>query len=175
MDTTRRFPNPGQQQRGLSHAWRLLFTTLIFVAAGSAAAQVSLENTVQKVETFVNEANEPQRRMVDADSVVPGDELRYTITFTNNGTEVVDAGSIVITNPIPDETVYLDGTAAGSDTEIHYSVDGENFGSAEELTISQGEAEVIASAKDYKSIRWVYQPALEPGETGDVSFGVRLK
>ena len=159
MDTTYRFRNLGQQQRGFGRAWQLLFTTLILAAAGSAAAQVSLDNTVQKVETFVNEANEPQRRMVDADSVVPGDELRYTITFTNNGTEVVDAGSIVITNPIPDATVYLDGTAAGSDTEIHYSVDGENFGSAEELTISQGEAEVIASAKDYRTLRWVYQPA----------------
>lgn len=174
-DTSIRFPTQGRHQRGFGHAWRLLFTTLILVAAGPAAAQVALENTVQKVETFVNEAGEPQRRLVDADSVVPGDELRYTITFTNNGAEVVDAGSIVITNPIPAETDYLDGTAAGSETEIDYSVDGENFGSAEELTISQGEAEVIASAKDYQSIRWVFQPALEPGESGDVSFGVRLK
>ena len=149
--------------------------TLALAAAGSAAAQVTLENTVQKVETFVNEANEPERRLVDADSVVPGDELRYTITFTNNGAEVVDAGSIVITNPIPEETVYLDGTAFGSGTDIQYSLDGENFAAADELTISQGDAEVIASAKDYKSIRWVFAPALEPGETGNVSFGVRLK
>ena len=167
-------PTPGFL-RGFLGAWRLLLTTTMLAAASSVAAQVSLENTVQKVETFVNEAGEPQRRLVDADSVVPGDELRYTITFTNNGTEVVDAGSIVITNPIPAETVYLDGSASGSDTEIDYSVDGENFGSAEELTIGQGEAEAIASARDYKSIRWVYQPALEPGEAGDVSFNVRLK
>lgn len=170
-----RLQGKGRQARGFLGAWRLLFTTAFLVAAGSAAAQVSLENTVQKVETFVNEAGEPQRRLVDAESVVPGDELRYTITFTNKGGEVVDAGSIVITNPIPAETTYLDGTAFGSGTEIDYSVDGENFGSAEDLTISQGEAAVIASARDYTSIRWVFQPALEPGETGNVSFSVRLK
>jgi uncharacterized repeat protein (TIGR01451 family) len=175
FNTESRSQTQGRQARDILGAWRLLLTTSLLVAASSAAAQVALENTVQKVETFVNEAGEPQRRLVDADSVVPGDELRYTITFANKGPEVVDAGSIVITNPIPPETTYLDGTAFGSGTEIDYSVDGENFGLAEALTISQGDAEVIASAKDYQSIRWVFQPALEPGETGNVSFSVRLK
>lgn len=152
-----------------------IIATFLLAAATSAMAQVTLENTVQKVETFVNDTGEPQRRLVDAESVVPGDELRYTITFTNAGSEVVDAGSIVITNPIPPETEYLDGTAFGSGTEIDFSLDGETFAPADELMISQGGAEVIASAKDYRSIRWVFQPALEPGETGNVSFNVRLK
>ncbi len=123
----------------------------------------------------MNEAGEPQRQLVDADSVVPGDELRYTITFTNDGGASVDAGSVVITNPIPDETEYLDGTAFGSGTDIVFSVDGENFAAPEALTVTRGGAEVPAAAKDYRSIRWVFRPALEPGETGNVSFGVRLK
>lgn len=160
-------------------AVRFVVTTLcLFVAAAisaTAAAQVTLENSVQKVETFVNEAGEPQRRLVDAGSVVPGDELRYTITFTNDGGETVDAGSVVITNPIPEETEYLDGTAFGSGTDIVFSVDGENFAAPEALTVIQAGVETPASAKDYTSIRWVFRPALEPGETGNVSFSVRLK
>ena len=110
-----------------SGAVRFFVTTLCLIAAvatsATAAAQVVLKNSVQKVETFVNEAGEPERRLVDADSVVPGDELRYTITFMNDGGETVDAGSVVITNPIPDETEYLDGTAFGSGTDIVFSVD----------------------------------------------------
>ena len=162
-----------------SGAVRFFVTTLCLIAAvatsATAAAQVVLKNSVQKVETFVNEAGEPERRLVDADSVVPGDELRYTITFMNDRGETVDAGSVVITNPIPDETEYLDGTAFGSGTDIVFSVDGDNFAAPEALNVLQGEIEAPASAKDYQSIRWAFKPALEPGETGNVSFSVRLK
>ena len=56
-------------------AVRFLVLSACLIAATAvsalAAAQVTLENSVQKVETFVNEAGEPQRRLVDADSVVP--------------------------------------------------------------------------------------------------------
>jgi uncharacterized repeat protein (TIGR01451 family) len=136
---------------------------------------VSLVWATQKVEAFVNDAGEAERRLVDAKTVVAGDELRYTITFTNNSVALVEAGSVVITNPIPVETAYLEGTATGSDTVIEYSLDGENFAAPEDLTIKQGEAEVVASATDYKSIRWVLQSALEPGAKGSVSFGVLMK
>jgi uncharacterized repeat protein (TIGR01451 family) len=163
----------------LSGAVRFFVGTIFLVAAlansATAAAQVILENSVEKVETFVNEAGEPQRRLVDADSVVPGDELRYTITFANDGGESVDAGSVVITNPIPEETEYLNGTAFGSGTDIVFSVDGEIFAAPEVLRVTRDGIEIPASAKDYESIRWVFRPALEPGETGNVSFSVRLK
>jgi uncharacterized repeat protein (TIGR01451 family) len=160
-------------------AVRLLVATMCLVVAitapAVATAQVTLENSVQKIETFLNDADEPQRRLVDASSVVPGDELRYTITFSNDGGESVDAGSVVITNPIPAKTEYLDGTAFGSGTDIVFSLDGENFAAADALSVVQAGVESPASAKHYRSIRWVFHPALEPGETGHVSFSVRLK
>lgn len=159
-------------------AVRFLVLNLCLVAAATtlaSAAQVKLDNSVQKVETFVNEAGEPQRRLIDASSVVPGDELRYTITFVNAGDESVDAGSVVITNPIPAETEYLDGTASGAGTDIVFSLDGENFSAPDALTVMRDGVEVPAAAKDYRSIRWVFRPGLAPGEAGDVSFNVRLK
>jgi len=151
----------------------VLLTSLVVSAA--AAAEVRLENSVQKVETFVADNGEPQRRLVDVDSVVPGDELRYTITFTNTGTEVVDPGSIVITNPIPEETEYLEDTAFGAGTEIVFSLDGETFAVPAALTVVQQGVEVRASAKEYRSIRWTFQPELKPGESSYVSFNVRLE
>jgi uncharacterized repeat protein (TIGR01451 family) len=159
----------------VGRAVRLTVTSLALVWTASAAAEVRLENSVKKVETYVSDSGDVERRLVDADSVVPGDELRYTITFTNVGAEVVDAGSIVITNPIPENTQYVEGSAFGSGTVIVYSTDGESFASAESLRVQEGGVEVSASAKDYTAIRWTFQPELGPGGTGDVSFNVRLK
>ncbi len=154
----------------------LCTAVMLLVLAPAALAQVTLTNSVKKVETFVDDAGVPQRRLVDVSSVVPGDELRYTITFTNEGTESVDAGSIVITNPIPEDTEYLDGTAFGSGTEITFSTDaGERFADPDELSLARGGTTVPAMARDYTTIRWVFAPPLKPGETSFVSFNVRLK
>lgn len=160
--------------RGMG-AVRLLVLFSGLALSAHAAAEVVLENSVQKVETFVNESGGTERRLVDADSVVPGDELRYTIRFSNTGTEVVDAGSVVITNPIPDSTEYLEDTAFGSGTVIVFSLDGEAFAAPEALTVIDQGIEVSASAKEYQAIRWTFQPELKPGESSHVSFNVRLK
>lgn len=151
----------------------VLFSGLALSA--HAAAEVTLENSVQKVEIFMNESGESERRLVDASSVVPGDELRYTIKFSNNGADVVDANSVVITNPVPDSTEYLEGTAFGSGTTIVFSLDGEAFAAPEALTVVDQGVEVSASAKEYRAIRWTFQPELKPGESSHVSFNVRLK
>ena len=108
---------------------------------------MKLENTHMKVEAVVNELGVAERHLVDADSVLPGDELRYTILFNNDGTEVVDAQSIVITTPIPADTEYLQGTASGLATEIVFSVDGETFARPEELLVVDGEREVQAACR----------------------------
>ncbi len=145
------------------------------LAHASAYAQVQLENTIQKVETYVTETGDVKRRLVDVDSVIPGDELKYTVRFTNKGELPVDAGTIVITDAIPSHTDYLDGTAYGSGTDVMFSVDQENFSEAAALTIEKNGQNVVASATDYTAIRWIFGPALEPGASGYVSFNVRLR
>lgn len=139
-------------------------------------AEVTLTSAVKKVETYVDDDGSAARRMVNADSVIPGDELRYTITFSNKGDQVADAGSVVITNPIPPETAYVEGTAFGAGTDIVFSADGgQTFATPEALLVVRDGVEIPADAKDYTTIRWVFNPELRPGETGDVSFNVRLK
>jgi uncharacterized repeat protein (TIGR01451 family) len=171
-------PNKDKPMRSLfggAGAVRLFVLISSLLLPAYAAAEVKLENAVQKVEISVNEEGETQRRLVDAISVVPGDELRYTITFTNTGTDVVDAQSVVITNPIPADTEYLEDTAFGAGTEIVFSLDGEVFAEPEALTVVEQGVEVSAAAKEYRSIRWTFQPELKPGESSYVSFNVRLK
>ena len=165
--------NTDSELRMMGRALRVLVTAALFGLAASAAAQVTLVNSVQKVEKYVDETGAVQQRLVSAERVIPGDELRYTITFTNEGEAVVDAGSIVITNPIPESTEYLDGTAFGSGTDIVFSADEGASLAAPDLVLD--DTRDIAGAQDYTTIRWVFQPSLEPGQQSYVSFNVRLK
>ena len=145
-------------------------------AAPFAQARVELVNEVHKVDRYVDDQGRVQRRLVPPNRVIPGDELRYSVRFTNVGEEAVDAGSVVITNPVPGNTEYLEGTAVGEAAEILYSVDaGAQFGPPSALRVSENGSEAPANASDYTTIRWVYAPGLEPGATGTVSFNVRLK
>ncbi len=157
---------------------------LVLVAAGflastafapETATRVTLSNTVARYEIAQGLDGQVERRLVAADEVFSGDELLYTITFANEGREEVAAGSIVITNPIPEVAEYVEGSAAGEDTSITFSVDGQTFAEPSDLMVERGNAQEIALASEYTVIRWAYQNALEPGESGTVSFAVRLR
>ena len=163
------------KDRSLYPFSNLVLAVLFTLCAVDAVAQVNLQNTIKKVETFINPDGLVERRMVDAIKVVPGDELQYTVRFSNDGEAAVDAGSIVITDAIPAHTQYVDGSAFGSGTDVRFSVDGESFAPPKNLMLIKQGAQVIASAENYTAIRWTFAPVLKPGASGYVSFKVRLK
>lgn len=141
-----------------------------------ALAAVTLTTTVQKVEHATAADGTVSTRLVPAEKVVPGDEMHYTIVFRNDAKEPVDAGTVVITNPIPKDTVYLADSAFGSGTRVEYSVDGaKTFGAPDDLTVVRDGATVPATSADYTTIRWTFGPALAPAAQSYVSFNVRLK
>ena len=165
-----------QVLRWLSRASIVLAALLAAGFSTPVLAQVELKTTVNKVVIETGEDDKPVRRLVEAANVVPGDTLQYVISFSNKGTDVVDAGSIVITNPLPPDTVYLEGTAQGSGTDISFSVDsGTTFGQPGDLKVMKDDVQTAAQAADYTTIRWAFKQALEAGKTGDVTFSVRLK
>ena len=154
---------------------QVTLAALLLLMAHAAFAEVRLENSLNKVVRYVDEAGQVKRKHVPATSIVPGDELQYVVRFTNEGDLAVDAGTIVITDMIPEHTEYLAGTAYGSGTQVLYSIDGEAFTTPDNLlTQDEGESRVIAAA-EYTAIRWVFAPGLAPGESSYVSFNVRLK
>lgn len=158
--------------------WLVLVATGLLASTAyppEAAARVTLSNTVARYEIAQGLDGQVERRLVAADEVLPGDELLYTITFANEGREEVAAGSIVITNPIPEVAEYVEGSAAGEDTFITFSVDGETFAEPSGLMVQRGDGQRLAEPSEYASIRWAYQQALEPGESGAVSFALRLR
>jgi len=153
----------------------LTFTTLVLMAfTAMAQDHLDVRTTVQKQEVVVNDAGKEETRMVPAETVVPGETVYYTISFTNVSDEVAD--NVVITNPIAENLVYLDGSAFGPGMEILFSVDGgETFAPAAELTVTENGERRAAEARDFTHVRWVMQNDLAAGAQGTARFAAVLE
>jgi len=92
--------------------------------------------------------------MVSKANAQPGDTVTYTLTCKNIG--LGDATNIQLSNPVPNGTVYLEGSATGEGTEI--SVDREAAGQPQ-----AGAATLL---------RWKLKDALKGGKEQIVTFKV---
>ena len=150
----------------------ILLTLLAFTAA--AQSHIDVQTTVQKEEVFLNDTGEEEKRLVPAEKVLPGETVYYTITFTNTSDEVAD--NVVVTNPIAEELLYLDGSAFGPGMAIVFSVDGgETFAAANELNVTENGETRAAEAKDFTHVRWVMQNDLAAGAQGTARFAAILE
>jgi len=156
-------------------AWRSI-GLLGLLLTGLANAEVELVVSVDRVLRLATADGEMETLLVDASTVQPGQELRYTIAYTNASDQFIDPGIVVITNAIPESAEYIEGSATGARTEIQFSVDnGAAFGFPESLIVVEGGSRIPASARHYTTIRWTVTRVLGPGEGGSVSFDVRLR
>ena len=155
----------------------LLSAILMSVAALAAAEDagyLEVQTTVHKQEVIVNDAGESETRLVPADLVVPGESVFYTITFTNVGEDAAD--NVVITNPIADDLMYVDGSAFGPGMDILFSVDGGvTFASADELTVVEDGEVRDARSGDFTHVRWVMRNDLKAGAQGIARFAAVLE
>ena len=137
----------------------LLAGVLGALFAPAAGADVTLSTRVEKVESILDGSGNVQRRLIPADGVQPGEELRYTITVSNDSALLVSEGRVVVTNPVPEGTVYLPGTAGGADCLIEFSSDGEIF-SAQGVAAGSDTAEGSLSAEGSHPLRALCPPGL---------------
>ena len=150
---------------------------LLLIAATALAQEqghLSVQTVVQKEQATIDEAGERQVSLVPAETVVPGERVVYTITFTNISSDAAD--NVVITNPIAASLTYIDGSAFGPGTEILFSIDnGQTFAQREALTVVEEGAVRAASAEDFTHIRWVMQQELAAGAQGTARFAAVLE
>jgi len=100
----------------------------------------------------------------------PGDELVVTVTFANVSAETLDG--VKITQPIPPNMRYVDGSAIGPGAEVLYSVDGGvTYGQPNELTVVAADGvHHAATADEYTHVRWLLKGPLEAGARGFARF-----
>ncbi len=153
----------------------ITITVCALLLAGAAYADVEL-NTVALTEiTTTNEAGQEVTNRVEAGKVVPGDEVIYTITFANHGTE--PAADVVITNPIPEHMVFTKVEESPRGAKVSISADGgSRYDAPRNLTVTDAKGQTRpAKASDFTHVRWTFQNPLEPGAEGSVSFRAQLQ
>lgn len=111
---------------------------------------------------------------VEPGLVLPDDVILYEIEFENISKQ--DISNIVINNPIANNSKYRDSSVTGDSTEIAFSVDGENFASADLLKVKDKTGKTWkAKPDDYTAIRWLYKKVLKPGEKAKVTYKTTIK
>jgi uncharacterized repeat protein (TIGR01451 family) len=139
----------------------------------SARSRTSLELTT-RVEKIVAvaavDASAPRTQLVPAGAASPGDELVLTVTFQNVTAQALDG--VRITQPIPPNLRYVDGSAIGPGSEVLYSVDGgASYGQPNELKVVAADgARRAATPDDYTHVRWLLKAPLEAGARGFARF-----
>jgi len=151
----------------------LAVSLLATAAFAQDAGSLQITTTVQKEQLTLSESGESIKELVAADTVLPGDNVVYTITFVNLSDEAAE--NVKITNPIPQHLTYEAGSAIGAGTVIEFSVDGGSvFAAAADLTVTEGDESRTARVEDYTHIRWVMQHDLAAGEQGIAQFRAQL-
>ena len=160
------------------------FTILIlaFLMLGAANALLAQDKgiidlrMVAEVEVKVtNDNGEIEIQRTPAARVIPGDEVIYTIYYSNTGSK--SAEEVVIVNPIPEHMIYSANSAFGNSTIVMYSVDnGKTFAAAKELmVVDKTGKKRPARESDYTHIRWAMAEPLEAGANGSVGFKAQLE
>jgi uncharacterized repeat protein (TIGR01451 family) len=149
--------------------------TCLWLGVATIARAQTVE-VVQRAEREVEilEKGVKVKKVAPVEKIVPGDEVLYTLTYTNKTGK--PATDVAITNPVPKHTRYKDGSATGDNAVITFSVDdGKTFATPDKLvvTVKDKSGKDIprpATAQDYTHIRWVIKQQLAPGQSGSVRF-----
>jgi len=152
-----------------------LAVLLSAAAANAEAGSIELRAKAEKRVLLQAPDGTAQETYVSAAKVVPGDVVAYTIEARNVG--AADADRVVITDPIPGEMKYLDGSADASGAELMFSVDGGfRFDRPENLSVANEDGtRRPALASDYTHVRWVFATPLAPAEQRSVRFLAQLE
>ena len=149
-------------------------STVLFVVASLAQANVSISSTSLQEVTKVTATGEKIKEWTKTEKVVPGTVVRYVNRLENSG--ATSATKLLVKNPIPNNMEYVAGSAVCQGScSLFYSVDGgKSFNIPSELYVGEGESRHLAKASEYTDIQWVID-ALAANAKSIVEYKARLK
>ena len=157
-----------------------LFLTAVFLfSSGWIQAQqpgaIEVKTVAEKEEVVVADDGSQESTLVPVSTVVPGDEVIYTVTFTNISQETAE--NVTVVDPIPEQMTYVRGSVFGPGADITFSVDGgSTFAVENDLRVATDNGgERTAQPEDYTHIRWVLRNPLGPGKRGVARFRAVLR
>ena len=140
-----------------------------------AFADLTLNVKAEKEISVVKNGKSELKR-VRIKSSEPGETLIYTLNYKNTGKE--EATNAIIDDPIPKNTIYVQDSARGANSDITFSIDGgKSFKKPLMLSYEiKGKSGEIRQAKpeEYTNIRWTISK-VPPGGSGYVEFRIKVK
>jgi len=140
-------------------------------ARPAASANIAV-NSVNVTATAAAKGAAPVRT-----TVLPGDVLRYTLTFTNATSGAVK--NVELRDPVPAGVHYVAGSARASraDARLEFSADGGKSWSAaptETVVVDGKTVERAVPADRYTHLRWIVAGAVAPTAVVTASFDTRV-
>lgn len=114
--------------------------------------------------------NKGLARFIPATVLSQGEVVYYTLRIRNPSSEFLR--EVTVVQRIPVNTVYVENSASGPDTEITFSADGgQSFAPTEQLKqMGTDGVERIIRPEQYTHIRWRMRHALAPGAVALARF-----
>lgn len=153
-------------------ALALLTSPLAALAQPKVAISIKAEK-----EVTVTTKGKPVKRKIASKGFLPGEEIIYTLSYVNSGTE--PATDVLITDPIPAGTVFIPGSASDADKATYSINNGKSYSKPTlliyEIKTADGKVQKkVAAPEEYTDIRWTI-PTVPPGGKGSVHFRVKVK
>jgi uncharacterized repeat protein (TIGR01451 family) len=159
------------------------FARLLVLALGAVMATAAVPATAQNQGLTLDSIVELEVSATAADGtisttfakpdvVVPGDRVRITLRYHNQGRDPVT--NLKLRNPIPAGLMF-DGTPDTADFSA--SVDGgSSWGALTELKLTAADGSIRpATLADVTHVMWVLTQAVAPGARGSVVFFTRVR
>jgi uncharacterized repeat protein (TIGR01451 family) len=146
-----------------------------FTAAAAPQGSILVKTIVEQEQVVTATDGSKQTTLVPALKVLPGHEVIYTVSFENISKDA--ASDVVVTNPVPEHTTYVPGSAFGPGTDQLFSVDGgRSFAPAAALEVRAADGSVRAAGpEDYTHIRFVLKSSLTPGAVAFARYRTAVK
>ena len=147
---------------------------LTLISAFSASAHATGLKAIQIVEVATVSVDADGNEMTtysQASEVEPGERVRYSLSYANEGDAAAENVSLVM--PVPSEVTYIEGSADGA---VEFSADnGQTYTSRETLMIGTGDYARLAVSEEITHIKWAISDPIAPADTGAISFEAVLK
>jgi uncharacterized repeat protein (TIGR01451 family) len=140
--------------------------------AQGAGSDCLVVKSVAEVEQVVTDAQgKKSTKLAPLTTAVPGTEVVYTTTASNNCK--LSADKVAISNFVPEHMTYVPSSVFSPGAQVEFSLDGKTFGSAEKLTVTENGVARQARAEEYKFFRWTFA-SLQPGASAFARFRAKL-
>lgn len=155
---------------------KLLFSALMLVMSVVVWADAPLSS---QMDSYLVTSKDGKEVVEEAEQASPGDIVEYRLTYTNNGDQPLSG--LIITGPIPANTVYLENSAATQvNADFTVSIDNGDSFQAEPITKTitgdNGQSKnVEVSPSDYTQVRWQPKGSLQPDQVQQYRYRVTVQ